>query len=51
MKYSVNCCRRCKRQLTIIADKLGYNKCAECNYFDSIGVYSIEDYNEWLKKI
>lgn len=35
MKYqgsqiSVNCCRKCRRNLRLTADKLGYDICADC---------------------
>lgn len=48
--YSVNCCTHCRTQLTLIADSLGMRKCAQCLYFESIGVYTIEDYNNYLRK-
>ena len=48
--WSVNCCTHCKKQLTLMADKLGKTKCAQCDYFDGIGVYTIQDYNEYLNQ-
>ena len=48
--YSVNVCTHCRKQLTLVADKLGCSKCPECSYFESIGVYTITDYNNWLIK-
>lgn len=48
--YSANCCTHCRQNLTLIADKLGMTKCANCLYFETIGVYTITDYNNWLKK-
>lgn len=48
MKYSVNVCSHCRKQLTLIADKLGMRKCPQCVYFDNIGVYSVKQYNNWL---
>lgn len=48
-KYSVNICSHCRqRQLTIVEDSLGIRKCADCVYFNTIGVYTIEQYNNWL---
>ena len=49
MKMSVNCCRRCRRNLTLTADNLGYKICADCLYFENRGIYTIEQYNEYLK--
>ena len=48
--YSVNVCSCCRKQLSITADKLGYRECAECTYFHSLGIYSTQDYNNWLKR-
>lgn len=50
MSYSVNVCLHCRKQLTISADQLGYRECANCNYFHTLGIYTVEQYNEWLKK-
>lgn len=50
IKYSVNVCRTCRRQLTIIADRLQYDQCPDCSYLHAIGVYTIEQYNKWLTK-
>lgn len=47
---SVNRCTHCRKSLTLTADKLGYTKCADCTYFEAIGVYTTEQYNEWLRK-
>ena len=48
--YSVNCCRKCKKNLLITADLAGYHYCGECHYFMTIGVTTIEEYNKWLIK-
>jgi hypothetical protein len=51
MVYSVNQCTRCKRrQLSVKEVEAGYRICPDCLYFENMGIYSIEDYNEWLKK-
>lgn len=48
---SVNVCSHCRnRNLTLAEDKAGNRRCATCTYFDNIGVYTIEDYNNWLRK-
>jgi ribosomal protein L37AE/L43A len=47
---SVNCCAKCGKNLTLALDQMGIDYCADCYYFKSIGVYSITDYNNWLKK-
>jgi len=48
--FSANKCCHCKRQLTISGDKLGYKECADCTYFHNREIYSVEDYNNWLKQ-
>jgi len=50
MKYSVNVCQHCRKQLTLIADLLRERRCPQCVYFDNIGVYTTEQFNDWLKK-
>ena len=51
MKLSVKVCSHCRsRNLTLAEEKMGLKKCADCIYFESIGVYTIEQYNAWLKK-
>lgn len=47
--YSVNCCVHCRKNLSLTEDAMGYRKCADCIYFENIGVYSIEQYNDWLR--
>lgn len=37
--YSVNCCIKCRKNLTITADLLGYIKCAECTYNEYMQMY------------
>lgn len=49
MSYSVNCCEHCKKNLTLSEDQAGFIHCAECQFFESIGVYTIIDYNNWLR--
>lgn len=55
MKYqgsqrSVNVCSHCrKNHLSLSANKMGITKCAECNYFHTRGIYTIEQYNIWLR--
>lgn len=45
---------KCSRRMTIGEEKAGYGIftyiCPNCSYFKNIGVYSIEQYNNWLKK-
>lgn len=41
-------CPHCRqRYMTLYESELGY--CADCLYFKSVGVYTIKDYNDWLK--
>jgi hypothetical protein len=49
--FSVNVCSHCRKQLTLNDDLLGSRKCSECIYFETIGVHSVEQYNDWLPEI
>ena len=49
MKLSVNVCEKCKENLSLTEAKFG-STCTNCKYFELRRVYTIEDYNNWLKK-
>lgn len=50
---SVFRCSKCSKELTKLQrDYMGNHDetvCPNCQYFESIGVVTISDYNQWLK--
>jgi transcription elongation factor Elf1 len=47
-------CKHCNKELMTgerqIAEKTEVALCAECQYLQAIGVTTITQYNDWLKK-
>jgi hypothetical protein len=41
-------CRNCKKDVTKLNTNFG--KCAECKYLEARNIFSIKDYNNYLKK-
>lgn len=48
---SVDLCQHCrKRRISIGASNAGFTKCPECIHLELNRVYTIQDYNNYLKR-
>ena len=48
--WSASVCRTCRRQLTLSEGRAKMTLCTDCTCLESAGVYTIKQYNNWLKK-